>query len=114
MQDGPPHRTRDVFDLLQQKYNGRVIAYGYPNHAGAGLEWPPYSPDLNPCDYFLWGYVKDKVYATQIDNIEQLKAAIYSAINSIDSNTLARVISNFYKRVECCHAADDGHFEKHV
>ncbi|GBN71564.1 hypothetical protein AVEN_99090-1 [Araneus ventricosus] len=26
------------------------------------LPWPPRSPDLTPCYFFLWGYVKDKVY----------------------------------------------------
>ncbi|GBM00681.1 hypothetical protein AVEN_118026-1 [Araneus ventricosus] len=24
------------------------------------LPWPPRLPDLMPCDFFLWGYVKDK------------------------------------------------------
>ena len=23
-------------------------------------EWLPRSPDLNPCDFFLWSYLKDK------------------------------------------------------
>jgi len=23
---------------------------------------PPGSPDATPCDFFLWGYVKDQVY----------------------------------------------------
>ena len=26
------------------------------------LAWPPRSPDATPCDFFLWGYVKDQVY----------------------------------------------------
>ena len=26
------------------------------------LLWPPRSPDLTPCDFFLWGYVKDNAY----------------------------------------------------
>ena len=25
------------------------------------LAWPPRSPDATPCDFFLWGYVKDQV-----------------------------------------------------
>ena len=27
------------------------------------LEWAPYSPDLSPPDFFLLGYLKDRVYA---------------------------------------------------
>ena len=26
------------------------------------LPWPPRSPDLTPCDFFLWGYVKVHVF----------------------------------------------------
>jgi hypothetical protein len=25
--------------------------------------WPARSPDLNPCDFFFWGYLKNKVYS---------------------------------------------------
>ena len=28
-------------------YGDRVIGLGYPKFAQAGIEWPPYSPDLN-------------------------------------------------------------------
>ena len=29
------------------------------------LLWPPRLPDLTPCDFFLWGYVKDNAYKPQ-------------------------------------------------
>jgi hypothetical protein len=29
-----------------------------------GFPWPPYSPDINPCDYFLWGYPRDKMFSS--------------------------------------------------
>ena len=25
-------------------------------------EWSPHSPDLNPPDFYLWGFLKDNVY----------------------------------------------------
>ena len=33
------------------------------------------SPDLNPCDFFLWGYLKSKVYSNRPQSIEELKDA---------------------------------------
>ncbi|GBM60640.1 hypothetical protein AVEN_73312-1 [Araneus ventricosus] len=30
-----------------------------------GVDDVPLSPDLTPCDFFLWGHVKDKVYVPQ-------------------------------------------------
>lgn len=26
------------------------------------LNWPPRSPNIRPCVFPLWGYIKDKVY----------------------------------------------------
>ncbi|GBO40468.1 hypothetical protein AVEN_267533-1 [Araneus ventricosus] len=31
---------------------------------GGYVEWPPCSPELNPLDFFLWGYIKQRVYET--------------------------------------------------
>ena len=29
---------------------------------GGPIDWPAHSPDLTPCDNFLWGHVKDFVF----------------------------------------------------
>ena len=31
------------------------------------------SPDLIPCDFFLWGFLKNKVYSTRPQNPEELE-----------------------------------------
>jgi len=38
--------------------------------------WPARSPDLNPCDFYLWGNLKDKVYRTKPHTEEELKENI--------------------------------------
>ena len=32
--------------------------------------WPPRSPDITPLDFFLWGYVKDRVCRTPARDVE--------------------------------------------
>lgn len=57
-QDGAaPHYARTVRDWLNSEdgFAGQWIGRGGP------LLWPPRSPDLTPCDFFLWGVVKEKV-----------------------------------------------------
>jgi len=62
-QDGaPPHRTEENLAFVHDHYDSRVIAKGFPSNYGEGKEWPPYSPDFSPMDYYLWGSVKGKVY----------------------------------------------------
>ncbi|GBM79190.1 hypothetical protein AVEN_209519-1 [Araneus ventricosus] len=56
MQDrARPHRTEKVFRFLDEYFGNRVIALDYPKflYTGTRMDWPPYWPDLTPCDYFL-------------------------------------------------------------
>ena len=39
-------------------------------------QWPPRPPDLNPCDYFLWCYLKSKVYRSLAKTLNDLKTNI--------------------------------------
>lgn len=66
-QDGaPPHFRRDVRYWLDENF---------PNWIGrAGpIPWPARSPDLTPLDFFLWGYIKHRVYQNQPSNMNDLK-----------------------------------------
>ena len=53
------------------------------------MAWPLRSRDLNPCDFFLWGYMKDFVYSATIDNIEILRQRIENAAITIQNNRVA-------------------------
>ena len=47
--------------------------------------WPPRSPDLTPCDFFLWGYVKDNAYKPPLpQNVRELQDRIPAAVQTID------------------------------
>ena len=93
-QDGaPPHYFRKVVSYLNRKYPGKWIGRGGP------IKWPSRSPDLTPCDFFLWGYIKDQVYKTPVQDIVQLKRRITRACNSISQETLQKVFRNLNYRL---------------
>ena len=51
-QDGASSHTSNLSrDWLKENFGGRVISLK------TDLEWAPYSPDLSPPDFFLWGYL---------------------------------------------------------
>jgi hypothetical protein len=56
-QDGaPPHWHRDVRRFLNESLLRRI---GLVRKEDLALQfWPLRSPDLTPCDFFLWGFVK--------------------------------------------------------
>jgi hypothetical protein len=45
--------------------------------------WPPGSPDLNPCDFYLGGKFKSVVYANNLHDLEALKQNIRESIYNI-------------------------------
>jgi hypothetical protein len=48
------------------------------------LRWPPRSPDLTPCDFFLWGYVKDVLFVPPLPTyIDDLKRRITEAVAAV-------------------------------
>jgi len=112
MQDGAtPHRTQEVFETIHKVYGNRVIGLGYPKFAQGGLEWPPYSPDLNPCYFFLWGYIKDNCYAGNPETVPDLVAAIKKVVSNIKDDILEKVFTSFRKRIEFCTDSNGAHFE---
>lgn len=62
--------------LLRRTFKNRVISNRFPELFNCGWTWPPYSPDLNPCDFYLWGYLKDRVYRRSPRTIPELKVEI--------------------------------------
>jgi len=50
---------------------------------------PPRSPYATPCDFFLWGYVKDQVYVPSLpSSIPEMKVGIRTAIETITADML--------------------------
>ena len=58
--------------------------------------WPSYSQDLNPPDYFLRGYLKDRVCENNPQTREDI---IRKEIRRIPQEMLNRVVDNFNVRV---------------
>ena len=69
---------------------------------------------FEPCDFFLWGYIKDVVYATIPENEEDLRHKITRAVESITTEMLQLTIRNIIKRVECCIDHNGNNFEPFI
>ncbi|GBM93786.1 hypothetical protein AVEN_131872-1 [Araneus ventricosus] len=88
MQDGAlPHIARAVQSLLRAHFgDDRVIARNFPT------VWPPRSPELNHCDFWLWGSLKDRVYGGSIRTLPELKVSIKRHVTTIDRQTHRSII----------------------
>jgi hypothetical protein len=89
-------------NVLNKVFENRLISRGL---------WPARSPDLNPCDFYLWGDLKDKVYSNNPHTLVDLKQSIRETISSIEVSELKLVSNNLFKRLEACIRAEGRHFE---
>ena len=103
-QDGATCHTSDkIIGLLREKFPGRVFS------RNGDYNWPPRSCHLTFLDFFLWGYVKDKVYADVPQSIQELKEKIRAVINEIEPQMCGNVMENFMKKACSCTLSRGGH-----
>ena len=109
MQDGaPPHWSRAVRNWLDMKFAGRWIGRGGP------VRWPARSPDLTPCDFFLWGFIKSKVYGTRPRDIEELKERVSSAFDEVTAEMRHNTMREYRDRLARVVENDGHHIEVHI
>lgn len=105
-QDGATaHTARATIQLLRHISEGRIISHG------GDISWPSRSPDLMAPDYFLWGYLKGKVYAYKPQTLQQLKNNIRAEIRALEPETLRAVTENALKRARLCEAENGHHLQ---
>jgi inhibitor of nuclear factor kappa-B kinase subunit alpha len=103
MQDGATsHTAMYSINVLNKVFEDRLISCRL---------WPARSPDLNPCDFYLWGNLKDKVYSNNPHTLVELKQCIRETISSIEVSKQKLVSNNIFKRLEACLKAEGRHFE---
>jgi hypothetical protein len=81
MQDGVSPHTGNVVVLgfLHDNFDSHAISNRFHGRFACGQNWPPNSPDLNPCDYFLWGFLKENIFffeKNEPETIMKLRAFI--------------------------------------
>jgi hypothetical protein len=71
------------------------------------IAWPARSPDLTVPDFFLWGFLKDRVFRRRIMTVPELKPAIVDEVAAIDEDLRRRMHVNFQTRLQQCNATED-------
>jgi transposase len=82
-----PHKHRDIESFFNR-------------HRWTTLKHPPYSPDLNPCDYDLFARIKRPHKGIRYATESQMKAAYENTIYEIDRNRECIGISRLPERWE--------------
>lgn len=94
----PTHLKQRTNCCIHFFYCNLLIALG----SVSGNFWLPWSPDLSPADYFLWAYLKNRVFRLTSSTVDKLKTKITEELACIDVKMLRNVFSNLIKRAHAC------------
>lgn len=109
----PPHTTTLVRRRLNELFGRRWIGRHGPQ------EWPARSPDLTPLDFFLWGYVKDRVYDRPTTNADIMRQKIVDVFDELKQRVLREgllqlVHSETLHRARVCLRVEGRQFEPYL
>ena len=105
-QDGaPPHNTRAVKEFLNQEFPQRWIGNG------GFIAWPARSHDLSPLDFYLRGALKNLIYKSEINSLEDLKIRIRNAFRIISSRSVQRTVNKISTNIDKCILVNGNLFE---
>ncbi|GFX82136.1 transposable element tc3 transposase [Trichonephila clavipes] len=104
MQDGaPPHITACVKGVLQHHFTEKRVISRQFLHLR-----PPRSPDLNPCDFWLWDHLRQLVSCDKPRTLPDLKDSISRHVLNMSQNTLRSTVEHVILRFQIV-AENDGH-----
>jgi hypothetical protein len=96
------HIAASTIEILHEFFGKNIISKGV---------WPPRSSDLTSPNFFLWSYLKDTLYRSNLRDLKQLKMNITRAIKEVNERTLRKVARNMAKRVDKCIEMNGHHFQ---
>lgn len=106
MDGAPAHNTYEVSNLLDTMFEDRWYGLRGP------FSWPARSPDLSPLDFYLWGRIKTKVYASPVNSKDELRNRVTRAFAELDGEEIRRSTTNaVQKRILKCLEVEGRNFE---
>ena len=71
------------------------------------MDYPPYSPDLSPCDYFLFSKQKTAFY----DDVPTIQSAVKQVLKNIPKTEFEKSMDKLVDRSKRCIMSNATYFE---
>ena len=75
------------------------------------VPYPPYSPDLAPCGFWLFPKPKEKLRGCRYETIEEMKEAVTKVIDTLTQEDFHGAFQKLLERYNKCIAAGGDYFE---
>lgn len=92
-------------------HNAIIIRNFLTKNATNTIQQPPNSPDLAPCDFFLFNRVKKPLRGTRFSSREEVMEKSQEALMDIPKTEYKKCFEDWIKRWHKCVAVDGDYFE---
>lgn len=92
-------------------HNAIIIRNFLTKNATNTIQQPPNSPDLAPCDFFLFNRVKKPLRGTRFSSREEVMEKSQEALMDIPKTKYKKCFEDWIKRWHKCVAVDGDYFE---
>lgn len=82
-----PHTARKVTQFMEEHHMKKAPQ-------------PAYSPDIAPSDFFLFGYLKNKLQGEHFDSVDSLYESVIEIFNEIPKTTLQATFQEWERRLD--------------
>ncbi|GFX97679.1 protein GVQW3 [Trichonephila clavipes] len=72
---------------------------------------PPYSPDLSPCDFFLFPKLKNHLKGHHFETLENIQMAVTDQLKAVPISEFHQCYEEWKKRLQRCVASEGSYFE---
>jgi len=83
-------------------HNATIVKQFLAQQKVTVLDHPPYSPDLEPADYFLFQKVKSHLNWHLFDSISDIQKAVTSTLNTTTKDNFYKGIQKLYEHANLC------------
>ncbi|KAJ4428833.1 hypothetical protein ANN_25826 [Periplaneta americana] len=77
-------------------------------------EWSPRSPDLNPLNFTLWCYLKEKVYKVKICDLQHLRTRIEEKCHETTADMLHCILNSMKFHLQTCYEPWRRSYRAHI
>ena len=75
------------------------------------IDHPPYSPDLSPCDYFLFPKLKTAIKGAFYDNVSTIQAAVTQVLKNVPKTDFKKSMDKLVDRSKRCIELNGSYFK---
>lgn len=79
---------------MREVFDEKVIGIGWDP------EWTPRLPELNSCDYYLWGRVQNMIFEERSASLTELRVRIETDFGKIDIVEISDACSSKVERLK--------------